>query len=374
MEFILELFWGLWLVMPMLVGAAAVAEERKLGTLGSQLCQPFQRRKQFVMKLCVVVLLTVLFGVVAPLLLEGERILPANHLELGGLEPGWQSHLSPAQLFFCNGLGILSVYLPMLTLAGMAIAIGAISFYASTLTRNTLQALAPAVLGIIIFAFLLFNAYWPEFLFHYPVWHGSLVYFIGIPVFVVLELPVHRPRLGCLAAERLCGRGGAGVCLRRDDDDLPPCVGKTDAVRAGARRGAAYVVEPAGLERGVERDFRPFAGWKNLDGKLHSRPEYFLPARDDAGKFQSHAGRRQVYQRLELDDREPPTGIGSPSKPTVRCGFRKNLGCKTASGRTIRTPCASSCDSAPKRIGAVVATPPSPSCSSKTTARSGVGG
>jgi hypothetical protein len=33
LEFMLDLFWGLWLVLPILVGAAAVAEERKLGTL-----------------------------------------------------------------------------------------------------------------------------------------------------------------------------------------------------------------------------------------------------------------------------------------------------------------------------------------------------
>ncbi len=39
-EFVLEIFWGLWLVMPMLVGAAAVAEERKLGTLAGQFCLP----------------------------------------------------------------------------------------------------------------------------------------------------------------------------------------------------------------------------------------------------------------------------------------------------------------------------------------------
>jgi ABC-type transport system involved in multi-copper enzyme maturation permease subunit len=62
MEFILEIFWGLWLVMPMLVGAAAVAEERKLGTLTSQLCLPVKRRTQFAVKFRTVLLLSVLFG------------------------------------------------------------------------------------------------------------------------------------------------------------------------------------------------------------------------------------------------------------------------------------------------------------------------
>ena len=37
-QILLEGFWVLWLAMPFLVGCAAVAEERKLGTLESQLC------------------------------------------------------------------------------------------------------------------------------------------------------------------------------------------------------------------------------------------------------------------------------------------------------------------------------------------------
>ena len=37
---LLETFWVLWLVMPLLVGCAAVAEERKMGTLEGQLCLP----------------------------------------------------------------------------------------------------------------------------------------------------------------------------------------------------------------------------------------------------------------------------------------------------------------------------------------------
>ena len=79
LEFVLEIFWGLWLVMPMLVGAAAVAEERKLGTLAGQFCLPVKRRTQFAVKFRVVMLLSILFGVVMPLLLEGSRILPDIH-------------------------------------------------------------------------------------------------------------------------------------------------------------------------------------------------------------------------------------------------------------------------------------------------------
>ena len=63
-EFVLESFWGLWLVMPLLVGARRVAEERKIGTHEGQLCLPVKRRDQFAtVKFCVALALSVLFGV-----------------------------------------------------------------------------------------------------------------------------------------------------------------------------------------------------------------------------------------------------------------------------------------------------------------------
>ena len=187
MEFILEIFWGLWLVMPMLVGAAAVAEERKLGTLGSQFGLPVKRRTQFAVKFRVSLLLSVLFGAVVPLLLEGQRILPNLHVLPSSFHfnENYLLLLNTWQSFIWHCLDVINVLTPLLTLLAMATAIGAISFYASTLTRNTLQALAPAVLGIIVFAFLLFNAHWPELLFDYPLWHGPLIYFIGVPLFVL---------------------------------------------------------------------------------------------------------------------------------------------------------------------------------------------
>jgi len=81
LEFVLEQFWCLWLVMPFLVGCAAVAEERKLGTLEGQLCLPAKRRTQFGLKLFVVLVLSVLMGTIMPVLLEGSRILPEFNLD-----------------------------------------------------------------------------------------------------------------------------------------------------------------------------------------------------------------------------------------------------------------------------------------------------
>jgi len=187
MEFILEIFWGLWLVMPMLAGCAAAAEERKLGTLEGQVCLPVKRRGQFAAKFSVVLFLSILFGVLIPLLLEGTRILPHVHFKFdpsqGFLATGsGRIQMSTAQTFFWNCVELIYVYLPFLTLAGIAAAIGVISFYASTLARNTLQALAPAVLGLLLTWFLLLAAGQPvAFGIHLP-WRGWLIYFIGVPV------------------------------------------------------------------------------------------------------------------------------------------------------------------------------------------------
>ena len=187
-EFILEAFWGLWLVMPVLVGCAAVAEERKLGTLESQLCLPVKRRTEFAIKFSVAIFLSVLLGAVIPLLLEGTRILPNIHFELGSLTPGWQHQISTIQLFFWNCFGELDNFVPLLTLAGIAAAFGVISFYVSSLTRNTLQTLAPSVMGILLMWFaLLVNSEVSYFGLDF-LWRGPLPHFIGVPMLLLTLL------------------------------------------------------------------------------------------------------------------------------------------------------------------------------------------
>ncbi len=58
--------------------------------------------------------------------------------------------------------------------------------YASTLTRNTLQALAPSVLGFLLTYFLLIVTSQPgAFGFHLP-WNGLLIDLIGVPVFFIV--------------------------------------------------------------------------------------------------------------------------------------------------------------------------------------------
>jgi ABC-type transport system involved in multi-copper enzyme maturation permease subunit len=201
MAFVLDSFWCLWLVMPLLVGCAAMAEERKMGTLDGQLCLPIRRRSQFITKFLTVLMVSVVLGIVMPLLLEGTRILPDFHIQkmgnsgfylansynrgLNGTIWGYMTE-SVVGLTAIYTLASLSPYLPFLFMAAICIIVAAISFYASTLSRNTLQALAPAVLGLLLTWFLLMVAAMPyEFGLGF-LWRGNLIFLLLVPVMMVV--------------------------------------------------------------------------------------------------------------------------------------------------------------------------------------------
>ena len=184
---VLEHFWLLWFVMPFLVGCAAVAEERKLGTLEAQLCLPANRRTQFGLKLFVVLTLSVLLGTIMPVLLEGSRILPVYKFDIpGALASGSFAVTSVWGQFALNILATILSSLPLLTFVAISLGMAAMAFYASTLTRNTLQALAPAVLGFILMWLMLLAAAEPEEFSRYPLWRGVLIYLIGVPVLAIV--------------------------------------------------------------------------------------------------------------------------------------------------------------------------------------------
>lgn len=187
LEFVLEHFWVLWLAMPLLVGCAAVAEERKLGTLEGQLCLPSRCRTQFGIKFASALLLSVLLGTAVPLLFEGARILP-DFSDPSGNNPSNYAITTPGGTIIPIGsiVAVLRAMLPCLTLVGIAVSIGFVSFYASSLTRNTMQALAPALLGILVAWFLFFAAAAPREVFRYPLWSGWLIYMIGVPVMLLV--------------------------------------------------------------------------------------------------------------------------------------------------------------------------------------------
>ena len=65
-----DFFWTLWLVVPVIIGCSAVAEERKWGVAEAQLCLPASRRIQFAAKFIPALVFGTLLGGFMPLLLE----------------------------------------------------------------------------------------------------------------------------------------------------------------------------------------------------------------------------------------------------------------------------------------------------------------
>lgn len=168
---ILEIWWLLWLAMPMLVGAVAVAEERRLGTMEGHLCLPVRRRVQFAVKFAVVLLLGTLLGGVMPCLIEWLGTLI-------GVPSGLLAPLS-------RSAGAAQVTLPALLAPFLgAAALAVFSFYASTFLRNTLQALAATVImGLGLFA-LIRVAENPEVL-SIRLWQGPLIYYVAGGTFLL---------------------------------------------------------------------------------------------------------------------------------------------------------------------------------------------
>ena len=120
-----EFFWVLWLIIPLVIGCTAVAEERKLGVVAEQFCLPVSRRSQFWLKGVITLLLGVLLGGLTPLLLESLA------MRLG----------IPTEIF-------KNTDYPWLILA-LAAGLAGIGFAASTLARNFLQALSIAIVMIV---------------------------------------------------------------------------------------------------------------------------------------------------------------------------------------------------------------------------------
>jgi hypothetical protein len=127
---------------------------------------------------------------VMPLLLEGTRILPNLHLNADSYSIpnlwswGLYSGAETIQVILI-WLALISDWLGCLMFAAICAASGAISFYCSTLARNTLQSLGPAVLGIYAAAFMLEAGCLPENYINYPLWRGWLAYLIGVPVLML---------------------------------------------------------------------------------------------------------------------------------------------------------------------------------------------
>jgi ABC-type transport system involved in multi-copper enzyme maturation permease subunit len=134
----LEMFGWLWLMVPWLVGGQSVADERQLGTLDGLLSLPFSRRLQFSVKLIIVLVLGGLLS--EALLFTAEGV---------GSAMGAGAKLDVMGIDF-TGHGLISVSFAFLVLS-------LLGFYASTLTRGMVSALAAgAVLSVVFWMLFLF--------------------------------------------------------------------------------------------------------------------------------------------------------------------------------------------------------------------------
>ena len=151
---ILEMIWTLWLLMPLLIGCSAVAEERKLGILESQLCLPVSRRAQMFIKFFVALILGFVFGGLMPFLIE----------RIGSTDS--------------------------LVLFVMAAVIFLISFYASSASRTTIQAIGVAIILAVVVYFYematMANPFKFEHLEGFRWGLQLLSFYLGAPILVLV--------------------------------------------------------------------------------------------------------------------------------------------------------------------------------------------
>ena len=150
---ILELVWMLWLLMPLLIGSAAVAEEHRAGVIETQLCLPISRRAQFVIKFSVALILSLVLGGVMPFVIEWTRDFNGSIF------------LVVAIIFF-------------------------ISFYASTVARTTIQAIGLTIVVAVAIYFCAVVTAVSVFKLggagsYVRVGLGLLRLYLGVPIFLL---------------------------------------------------------------------------------------------------------------------------------------------------------------------------------------------
>ena len=163
-EILTSIFWILWLVLPVMIGAMSVAEERRLGVMESQLCLPVSRRVQFVIKGFLALSLGMFLGGVVPICLEMAGT--------GGIVQGASA---------TGGL--------LIGIVALAAWLALVSFFASSLAKNFLQAIGYAIATFIIsalFGSALING--RMFFLDYIPAHSFLPVIIAVPTIIVTLL------------------------------------------------------------------------------------------------------------------------------------------------------------------------------------------
>jgi ABC-type transport system involved in multi-copper enzyme maturation permease subunit len=217
----------LWLLLPWIVGAMAVADERKQGTLIAQFCLPVSRGRQYAIKLAVALALGWTFGCVAPLAVEGlgHRWLGASTPQLM-VDQAWAMPPHFRNLLFIP-TGILARWTPApvsmisfiqnnsaLPLIWSVIALGStlLAFFVSSLARHTLHALVVAFVIGPLLAIPVFNLL-PPALYDLPT-SGPLAFlmmtFALASMFVICGFANYRT---LIADRRLWIRNAAVIVL-----------------------------------------------------------------------------------------------------------------------------------------------------------------
>ena len=163
----LGLCWTLWFALPFVIGSTAVSEERKYATLETQHCLPVTRLVQFSLKFALVMVLGIFLGGFMPWLVQTFGGLIGTPGEFP--RPQDPDFLTPLKGFFV-----------------VAFAITFISFYASTLTRNILQAMGTAVLVAVSLGPFHGWSMTGGMIGKHHLWLGNLPFFIGIPTLIVV--------------------------------------------------------------------------------------------------------------------------------------------------------------------------------------------
>lgn len=163
MRMALEVFGGLWFIVPVLTGSLSVSEERKLGTIQELLCMPVSRHVQFAIKLLITLIVGGLLSSLLFWTAEGIGTMIGGGSGIFGAIPFEREALASLSLGFL----------------GLAL----IGLYASTLTRGIVQALAAAIVTTIVtglFIMIMVN----KGGIGVHLWHGFLVNYIAWPTLI----------------------------------------------------------------------------------------------------------------------------------------------------------------------------------------------
>jgi hypothetical protein len=176
-DILLAFLFMIWVLMPFLIGAVTIAEERRLGILEWQQSLPVSRFRQFLAKWLPACALSVLLAAVLPWLLDALAYVCTGESATGMMrmfrEPtGWKTLAVALWVTLC---------LPALA-AIMATTIG---LFASSLARNLLQAFS-LIVGLVAATWALVALFLLAYE-HAPIPPIGLLGIVGMPtLFVVL--------------------------------------------------------------------------------------------------------------------------------------------------------------------------------------------